>query len=80
MDREAWWATVHGAAKSHIQLSNSHLHIHMLVHPNHSNHMEHSKKKTHGGYQCGLEIVSIYRALCTLKYPEILFDRDQGWF
>ena len=26
MDRGAWWATVHGVAKSHIQLSDFHFH------------------------------------------------------
>ena len=26
MDRGAWWATVHGVAKSHTQPSNTHIH------------------------------------------------------
>ena len=28
MDRGAWWATVHGVAKSRAQLSNRHFHFH----------------------------------------------------
>ena len=31
MDREAWWATVYGVAKSQTWLSNSHTHIHIYV-------------------------------------------------
>ena len=27
MDRGAWWATVHGVAKSQTQLSDSHFHL-----------------------------------------------------
>ena len=31
MDRGAWWATVHGVAKSQTPLSNSHFHFHFLL-------------------------------------------------
>ena len=31
MDRGAWWATVHGIAKSQTQLSNSHTQTHILT-------------------------------------------------
>ena len=29
MGRRAWWATVHGVAKSQTQLSNEHFHFHL---------------------------------------------------
>ena len=32
MDREAWWATVHGIAKTQIQLSDFHTHTHTHTH------------------------------------------------
>ena len=32
MDRGAWWATVHGVAKSQTQLSDSHTHTHTHTH------------------------------------------------
>ena len=32
MDREAWWATVRGVAKSRTQLSDSHIHTHTQTH------------------------------------------------
>ena len=35
MDRGAWWATVHGAAKSRPQLSNSEFHFHKAFKPEH---------------------------------------------
>ena len=31
MDREAWWATVHGVTKSRIRLSNTHTHTHLFI-------------------------------------------------
>ena len=30
MDRETWWTTVHGVAKSHTQLSDTHTHTHSV--------------------------------------------------
>ena len=30
MDRGAWWASIHGVAKSRTQLSNQHTHIHLI--------------------------------------------------
>ena len=32
MDREAWWATVRGVAKSRTRLSDSHIHTHTDTH------------------------------------------------
>ena len=31
MDREAWWAAVHGVTKSQTQLSNLHFHIILVL-------------------------------------------------
>ena len=31
IDRGAWWATVHGVAKSQTRLSNSHTHTHVII-------------------------------------------------
>ena len=31
MDRGAWWATVHGVAKSQTRLSDSHTHTHQIL-------------------------------------------------
>ena len=38
MDRGAWWATVHGVAKSQTPLSNSHFHFHFLSSTGWTNH------------------------------------------
>ena len=40
MDRGAWWATVHGVAKSQTQLSDSHTHTHTHTHTEHKRNME----------------------------------------
>ena len=56
MDREAWWAIVHGVAKSGTRLSDSHTHtvfLHITIFQNHMSRLQDRRQKK-GGREEGM--------------------------